>query len=51
MNECNNAINFYEKINKILKPINKGEENNIYKKMIYISKINENLKKIDALKK
>ena len=36
MSECNNAINFYEKINKILKPINKGEENNIYKKMIYI---------------
>ena len=50
MSECNNAINFYEKINKILKPINKGEENNIYKKMIYISKINENLKKIDTLK-
>ena len=48
--DCNTYIKFSEKINKIIKLFNNENKNNIFKKMIYISKINDNINKTDELK-
>ena len=50
LTDCNAYINFSEKINKIIKPFKNEKGNNIFKRLIYISKINDNVNKIDKLK-
>ena len=48
--DCNTYIKFSEKINKIMKLFNNENDNNIFKKMIYLSKINDRINKTDKLK-
>ena len=51
MTDCNSYISQGEKLKKIIKLMNKeGERNNIFKILLYISKINNNIAEMNDLK-
>ena len=50
LTECNNSINFAEKINKLIKTMKINQEKNIYLKLLFFTEIKDEIKKMKILK-